>query len=114
MKISSRMKICLSCIVATLIAGVANADEYTRKKNLTELSFQSASDKYDVMTRDRPEYAPKGVRMGSFVAYPSVDLGFISNDNIGAATTNQKEDIAVVVNPEFLLRSDFNLSLIPI
>ena len=69
---------------------------------------ESAYDNFDVRSRERPEYDALGVRMGSFVAYPSIDLEIISNDNIGATPSDEKSDMAAVISPEILLKSDFN------
>ena len=45
-----------------------------------------------VTTRPHPEYAPLGIKAGSFLIYPSVDTRLRYDSNIFADTSNRKSD----------------------
>ncbi|MBL4576028.1 MAG: outer membrane beta-barrel protein [Opitutaceae bacterium] len=55
----------------------------------------------------RPDYDPVGVRVGSFLLFPSVELGVGYDDNIGRASTNQTESVGFTISPELQLRSQW-------
>src|SRR5262249_37028976 len=58
----------------------------------------------DVLTRARPEYDARGLRLGSFFLYPSVAAGFGHTDNVFNDASNT-EDYFYAVTPGAQLRS---------
>jgi len=52
-----------------------------------------------VRERARPEYDALGLRLGSFMVYPTLDISVGYNDNIFAAETDEEEDTIFGVTP---------------
>jgi hypothetical protein len=61
-----------------------------------------------VTTRRREEYDPIGIRMGSFVAMPSLTFEPQFNDNIFKTDTNKDSDFIFGVTPAISVNSDWN------
>jgi hypothetical protein len=61
-----------------------------------------------VFDRDRPELEPLGIRLGTFVAFPSVAVREEYNDNIFATDTNEVDDFVTHVLPGVRIVSDWN------
>jgi hypothetical protein len=59
-----------------------------------------------VLDRDRPAYAAKGIRAGSFLLYPALDLSTIYDDNIFATKDNKKGDFILQVHPSIKAESN--------
>ena len=59
-----------------------------------------------VQDRDRPAFQAVGVRLGSFLVYPAVDLSVIFDDNLFADDTDT-DDFFFRVSPEVLVESNF-------
>lgn len=59
----------------------------------------------DRMARD---YVPNGVRAGSFLVIPKVDLDATYDDNIYATKNNTKSDFIATVRPEVTVKSNWN------
>ena len=60
-----------------------------------------------VFERARPDYDPLGVRAGSFVIYPQVEIGESYDDNIFAVDNDEEDDFITVVSPEVNVESDW-------
>lgn len=60
-----------------------------------------------VLDRDRPAYAARGARIGSFLVYPAVDLSMIYDDNIFATDGGEVDDLIFQANPEIAVESNF-------
>lgn len=61
-----------------------------------------------VFERPRPDYDPVGIRAGSFLVLPKVELGQSYNDNIFATDTNEDDDFITIVSPEVEVQSDWS------
>ncbi|MFZ4763275.1 MAG: outer membrane beta-barrel protein [Alphaproteobacteria bacterium] len=59
-----------------------------------------------VTSKARPDYDAAGVRVGSLLFFPSIDLGVKYNDNIYATNTNEQNDVIYSIAPSAVLRSD--------
>lgn len=59
-----------------------------------------------VQDRDRPAFQAVGVRLGSFLVYPSVDLSVIYDDNLFADATDT-DDFFFRVSPQVRVESNF-------
>ncbi len=82
-------------ILATLIAAMtANAEGLMRGET--------------VVSRERPELDPLGVRIGSFLLYPDLTIGLRQEDNIFAVESNTVSDLITLINPAVKLKSDWN------
>ncbi|MHB1217291.1 MAG: outer membrane beta-barrel protein [Alphaproteobacteria bacterium] len=60
-----------------------------------------------VTARQRPEYDPVGVRLGSFFFLPSLGVGESYDSNVFATESDLKNDYITVVSPRLLLKSDW-------
>jgi hypothetical protein len=60
-----------------------------------------------VYDRARPEFDPLGVRVGTFVVRPGLELSEAYNDNIYADDTNEEEDFITMVRPSVRLESNW-------
>lgn len=61
-----------------------------------------------VLNRQRPEYDPVGVRLGSFMLYPEAGLQQSYNSNVFATSTNEQSDFITAFEPSLDLRSNWN------
>jgi hypothetical protein len=73
---------------------------------LTEPQFYA--DPFDVKRRPRPEYDAEGVPVGSFLLYPSVEVGEYYDSNVYATETNEEDDFVTTYVPSISLVSDWN------
>ncbi len=61
-----------------------------------------------VLDRARPDYDAAGARAGSFLLFPSVEIGVGYDDNIGRANTNETESYTLTVRPEVSVQSQWS------
>ena len=61
-----------------------------------------------VIERPRPAFEAKGIRLGSFLVYPAVDLSIVFDDNIFEADTTEVDDFAFRVEPQVSVESNFS------
>jgi hypothetical protein len=61
-----------------------------------------------VLERPRPDHDPIGLRVGSFLYYPSIDVGGLFNSNIFNTESNRKADLIWVVAPGMRLNSNWS------
>jgi hypothetical protein len=59
-----------------------------------------------VYGRPRPDFDPLGVRLGSFMLFPSLTAGGVYNSNVFYTQNNTQSDIAFEVAPTLVLNSD--------
>lgn len=62
-----------------------------------------------VAERRQAEYAPAGLRMGSFLLYPGLLTSVAHDDNLYASPNWRVSDVVTRLQPSFLLRSDWNV-----
>ncbi len=55
----------------------------------------------------RPDYAPIGVPLGSFLLLPSLAVDLRGDDNVRATQTDRRSDVILLTEPRLLLRSDW-------
>lgn len=70
-----------------------------------EAQAQSAVVGEDVASRAHPEYAPKGIPVGSFDLSPSLTAGVNATDNLRAASANRMKSAYFTLRPEVSARS---------
>lgn len=68
----------------------------------------AAAQELDVTKRPRPEYDPVGLRAGSFLVFPKVELDETYNDNIYATESNKVDDFITTIKPSVTVNSDWN------
>jgi len=73
-----------------------------------ETSPQFYQDPLDVKNRPRPDYDPEGIPVGSFLLYPSLEVGEYYDSNIYATETNEESDFVTTYAPSISLVSDWN------
>jgi hypothetical protein len=66
-------------------------------------------ERQSVLDRARPDYDPLGIRLGSFLAYPTARLAETYDSNVFATTTGTKDDFYTTFNPGIGIRSDWNV-----
>ncbi|MFN4090598.1 MAG: outer membrane beta-barrel protein [Alphaproteobacteria bacterium] len=74
----------------------------------TGAALEADDRKVTVMTRPKPELDPSGVRMGSFLLYPSVGVGVEFDDNIYRTRRDREADFIARVMPRLRAVSDWN------
>lgn len=67
----------------------------------------SIPDRMSVMQRQRSDYSAQGDRIGSFLFFPTIDLGEEYNSNVYASETKPIGDFETNVTPAFQLSSDW-------
>lgn len=70
--------------------------EYDRGKNTS------------VLQRERPEYQAQGVRAGSFLLYPKLELGAGITDNAYQVDTNKDGDVYALIAPSIAANSNWS------
>jgi len=65
-----------------------------------------------VFDRRRPEVAPIGLRAGSFLIFPGVDVVEEYNDNIFATEDDEESDFITRLQPDLTIESDWNNHLL--
>lgn len=86
-----------------LVAGLANAQDVERTG-----SAVMATEVIPVSERMATEHAPIGLRAGSFLVIPRVELTETYNDNIYATTNDTESDFITSIRPEVAVRSNWN------
>lgn len=69
---------------------------------------QTPSRNETVASRQRRELDPVGIRLGSLVAFPSLEVAPEFNDNIYKTDTGKQADLIVQTTPALLVQSDWN------
>src|SRR6185312_7347867 len=75
----------------------------------SQLLRQGTTDERElaVFERPLPDYDPVGLRAGSFLIFPSLDLSGGYNSNIYAAPSAEKSDGIFTLSPAIAVRSNF-------
>ncbi|MCZ4343101.1 outer membrane beta-barrel protein [Sphingomonadaceae bacterium G21617-S1] len=68
---------------------------------------QLTSDVISIADQPRPEWAPRGIGLGSWIALPSVELGALATTNVRAGDRGARADIAATATADLLLKSDW-------
>jgi hypothetical protein len=92
-------KIALAAIAASMFLGGATMAFAQTEERLRQ----------GVLDRDRPAFQAVGIRMGSFLVYPAVDVSMIFDDNIFAtgAGVSESDDVFVRTKPQVAIESNF-------
>jgi hypothetical protein len=61
-----------------------------------------------VRSRERPDYAARGIRTGGLLFFPRLDLSEVYDDNIFRDPDGEEADLISVVSPNLRVRSDWN------
>lgn len=61
-----------------------------------------------VSDRQRPDYDPKGVKLGGFTFLPSLQISELYDDNILSADTGTRDDFITRVTPAAILKSNWS------
>jgi len=77
---------------------------YDRRRRLTDQPARGQT----VTSRPRPQYDPLGVRMGSFVLLPQLDVVEQYETNIFATEDDEEDDFITRIIPNLTLQSDWN------
>ena len=75
--------------------------------NNNEQPEATVPDRMSVLQRSRPDYDALGERIGSFLAFPAIDLQEEYNSNVYAAASNDIGDFETTVSPAVRLASDW-------
>lgn len=88
--------------------GVACAAIAVALGSVGEVHAQSQNPTEPVAERSRPDFDPRGLRLGGFLLFPSVTVGMLATDNIFASNTGEESDIALTISPQAELRSQWS------
>lgn len=93
----------------TLIAGSLATSVAASSSAFAEDNFPAIADQRGthVLARERPEYDAVGIRAGSFMIFPELELGVTFDDNVFGTQTNTDSDIYYGVSPSVSIESDF-------
>lgn len=72
-------------------------------------TLQGWAEGMSVLDRDRPEYDPLGIQLGSFTLYPSVEGGIGYDDNVFNVDSGKIDDAFYLLSSQLNLRSDWGL-----
>lgn len=95
-----------AALVAITLAGEALAQEVGPSVRAPEPTIL---ERESVLQRTRADYDPLGVRLGSFLLFPSARLSETYDSNVFATTSNAKGDFYTTLNPSIGIRSDWNV-----
>ncbi len=115
---SRRLLMLLSGCVLAIAAGAyvdeAQAQLYRRGERVFERVWPDVEQQApgpqrgeSVFERARPDFDPLGVRAGTFLIFPQVQVGEAYNDNIFAVENNEDDDFITVVSPGVRVESDW-------
>lgn len=82
--------------IETTLIQPAIPQDYDRGRNVS------------VLERPRPDYDPLGIRSGSVVIRPSIELGGGATDNAFLSSTDRRSDVFALVAPTVRAESDWN------
>lgn len=93
----------------TLIAGAFAANITLPSAALADDGFPEIADQRGthVLDRERPEYDAVGIRAGSFMVFPELELGVTYDDNVFGTQNNTEGDVYFGVSPSVSIESDF-------
>jgi hypothetical protein len=94
--------------IGVAMALIASAD-LARAQQFTPAPETTIPERQSVFERARPDYDPLGIRLGSFLAYPSARLAETFDSNVFATTNNTKDDFYTTFSPSIAIRSDWNV-----
>lgn len=101
MKGAAHFSLLAAVISLVGMGGVALADDITPS---AQTDLQDARGQ-GVASRPRPGYDAVGIRAGSFMVYPKMDVTENYNDNIYATNTQTKSDFITTVSPDITVNS---------
>jgi hypothetical protein len=94
--------------IGVAMALIASVD-LARAQQFTPAPETTIPERQSVFERARPDYDPLGIRLGSFLAYPSARLAETYDSNVFATTSNTKDDFYTTFSPSIAIRSDWNV-----
>ncbi|MEO0466077.1 MAG: outer membrane beta-barrel protein [Pseudomonadota bacterium] len=97
-----------STLLAFASAGAVLAVQPVASAQQNDAGFFQRDRYQAVNERYQEDFDPEPVRLGTFVATPSLELGAESNDNVFADEANEESDIIVRIMPTVDLRSDWS------
>lgn len=74
----------------------------------TPVTQEADERRVTVLNRHKPELDPIGLRLGSFLLYPALDLGHEFDDNIYRTEKDREADLIAHITPRVRLLSDWN------
>lgn len=107
------MRLPLVALAGTLTipfaAGMAHAQAADANLVLPNLPIDYDRGKNtSVLQRDRPEYQAQGVRAGSFLIYPKLELGAGVTDNAYQVDNNKQGDVSALIAPSIAANSNWS------
>lgn len=95
-------------VAAVALAAPANYAKAQLIQAGPEAPEASTPERQSVLQRPRPDYDPLGVRAGSFLIVPTLDVQEAYDSNVYATTNNTKSDWVTSVLPGVAITSDWN------
>ena len=94
----------LTLIAASLATTIAISSPALAEDDFPAIADQRGT---HVLDRERPEFDAVGIRAGSFMLYPELELGVTYDDNVFGTQNNTDSDIYYGVSPSVSIESDF-------
>jgi hypothetical protein len=106
-----RMKKSGGCLIGAALVSIASAGGALAQDVGPSIKSPETTipERQSVLERPRSDYDPLGIRIGSFLAFPSVGLGETYDSNVFATSNNTKSDFYTTVSPSIAVRSDWNV-----
>lgn len=103
-----RMALCVGRGLWVLVASVALAA-------MSPSVMAQIPKRGDTVTdRERPDFDPKGVKLGGFRLLPQLGVSGVYDDNILASDTGTKDDFIALIEPSAMLKSNWSQHLLQV
>jgi hypothetical protein len=73
----------------------------------TPTQAQITTDVVSVADQPRPEWAPLGIALGPWTAFPSIELGALGATNVRATEADRRPDLAAIATADLKLQSNW-------
>lgn len=93
---------------AALVAGAVLLTVPDRAAAQEGLTGPTQGNPYSIRNRARPDYDPEGLPVGSFLVFPSFELGEVYDTNVFRTETNESDDFITTYAPSINVVSDWN------
>jgi hypothetical protein len=105
------MKNCRERLIGAAFLTLASASAPLAQEAGPSIKAPEATipERQSVLQRPRSDYDPLGVRMGSFLVFPSARVAETYDSNVFATTTNKKDDFYTTLSPSIAVQSDWNV-----
>lgn len=109
------LRLALAVLASVVVFGLPARNAFAQSPGVfapavpgVEAPEATVPERQSVSQRTRPDYDPLGLRAGSFLIFPSVDLDEEYNSNVYVTQTGAKSDFLTSLRPALNIASDWN------